>query len=289
MKFHMVLPLLLSLLACSTQGSKQQAINSGDSNRCETVTTSRTWKYCVSESLSSNKTEVLYYFHGGGGSELSWDDSNNYTAEIKKYWNSNGHHPPVVVTVSFGDIWLLAQKNSSEQSGLYEVFKIEVIPYIESKVLGQKPVTRMLLGESMGSYNAAVLALRNPKMFRRAALLCPALDLFLPTSERDIENYAKQTGASLSYAKNAAQIASKFFDSPEAAQSNSPMFLINQSRTVDLPLYVSCGRQDQYGFYFGAEKFVQIAQSKNANVVWMPLEGKHCTADPDSVAKFLSQ
>jgi pimeloyl-ACP methyl ester carboxylesterase len=263
---------------------------SSPATQCGSIKISVPWKYCVSPGSPRNSGEVLYYLHGGGGNEESWEDKKNYTAEIKKYWVDQGYEQPTVVAVSFGSWWLLASKNSRELSGLYDVFRKEVMPTIENQILPKKPTSRILLGESMGGYNSARLILSEPKLFKRAALVCPALDVFLPASDDDIAEYRKRTGATAHYAKKGAKLAAAFFDTPEAARMNSPMALLQKFSKFQKPLYVSCGDKDEYGFYQAAARFAQVAKSKGSSVTWVPLPGgKHCDVEPLSVARFLTR
>ncbi|MGZ3710062.1 MAG: hypothetical protein ACXVBC_14165, partial [Bdellovibrionota bacterium] len=53
-------------------------------------------------------------------------------------------------------------------------------------------------------------------------------------------------------------------------------------------LYISCGQQDELGFYSGASEFAATAKNAGAQVQWVPLAGGHCAVDSDSLAAFLS-
>ena len=79
-----ILGLLLSMvfLRCA-----QIPLNSGKNGsvNCGDITTSVSWRYCVSRT-NNNLKDIIYYFHGGGGSEKSWASSKNYSALVRKLW-----------------------------------------------------------------------------------------------------------------------------------------------------------------------------------------------------------
>jgi len=90
--------------------------------------------YCLHVPASGPSGDIVYYLHGGGGSEFFWDDEWYYTRQIRKEWRETGAVVPVVVSVSFGRQWLLAEKNASQLSGLLEVFRDQVMPAVEERI-----------------------------------------------------------------------------------------------------------------------------------------------------------
>jgi len=123
----------------------------------EVCTAKSDYTYCIYKAKQGNNKNIAYYFHGRGGRPESWGQDKDFSLAIQHYWLKNKIKPPVVISVSFGKEWLLAPKLSSPQSGLYEKFKISVIPEVESKLF--KPEKRIVFGKSMGGLNALIAGL----------------------------------------------------------------------------------------------------------------------------------
>lgn len=259
---------------------------------CMHMKTSTDWSYCFTPGTGKNANKLIYYFHGGGGSAKSWLDSHNYPEGIRQYWKENAIDFPSVIAVSFGPMWLLANRSSNPKSGLYEVFQHEIVPFIESTLMKSKTKERIVIGESMGGFNAGTFALRNAKLFTKIALLCPALGLEDQASFSDIKSYIEATGADASYAHFLFKTRDEYFPSWQEAHAESPMALLNQldSEVQSPRFFLSCGDKDQYGFFEGAKQFVDILRQKRMNVIWKAeTGGKHCSLDLDELNKFLAQ
>jgi pimeloyl-ACP methyl ester carboxylesterase len=285
LKWTVLILLALPLTVCA---HSQPLNNSSLVTKCGSNSTAVPWKYCVTKTHEGDDTQIIYYLHGGGGNQKSWIDPQSYSAQIRKIWKSTGFKAPTVVTISFGTYWLLVNQNGQPQSGLYDFFIKEVIPHVESNLVDKPPTERMLLGESMGGFNAAQLALKSGNLFKKAALLCPMLYIPYP-SESSIEKYVKLTGGQTSAVKKIAGITNGLFPSEQSAMKEMPLTLAQQYLVKESPqFYISCGRQDEFGFFYGAEKFTDIAIKKGLTPLWLPLQGKHCSVDIKSVAEFLT-
>ena len=84
--------------------------------------------YCIHRAKQGVNGGVVYILHGRNLDENIWNDDAFYTAMIQKYWSDNLKIPPIVVSVSYGPIWLLTPKGLSEKSGLLETFVNRTIP-----------------------------------------------------------------------------------------------------------------------------------------------------------------
>lgn len=120
--------------------------------RCESNRIGQNYKVCVYENPNSTNNDVLYKMHGLGGNELQFFEDERWI-ETLRLW---GNRSPKVVTLSYGRFWLLAEANSSRVSGLFEHFVDTIMPLAESE-LGLVNPRRLLLGNSMGGFNAAQL------------------------------------------------------------------------------------------------------------------------------------
>jgi len=267
----------------------RQAFNETKSS-CGEEKGARSWKYCVTPGTGAHQDTVIYYFHGGGGNERNWIDPHNYTKEIRKTWSEKKFDTPTVVTVSFGGYWLLAAKNKQKPSGLYEVYRDEVMPKIEKTILPRPPKERWILGESMGGFNGGSFGLREPQLFTKMALVCPGVGIGGGLSKVQLDDYVKQTGAHRWYAERIFEFGKTFFDTPEEAAAQSPLALLqnfDKKANPQLKLFLSCGRKDEYGFFKSSENFVKTAQDKGLSVEWHPVDGGHCSLDTAALAAFL--
>lgn len=289
-RFLFLFIITYSSVACSH--SKLQTNIQSTGSICGKVKTSTEWSYCFTPGSGSNANKLIYYFHGGGGDEKGWLRPSNYPEGIREHWKKTGIDAPSVISVSFGPMWLLASRSENPKSGLYEVFKNEVVPYVETNLMKIKVEERIAIGESMGGFNAGTFALRNTDLFNKIALLCPAVGAENQSSLSDINKYIQETGAEKSYAKFLFKIRDEYFSSWSAAYSESPIKLVdNLSRKGKLPkFFLSCGDKDQYGFFHGAEQFVNILKSKEIDVVWSPeAGGSHCSLNLIELNIFLNQ
>ncbi|NQZ12240.1 MAG: hypothetical protein HRT35_34240, partial [Algicola sp.] len=68
------------------------------------------WSYCVNRASGEPASNTLvYHFHGRRGNETWWNDKYFYSGELYSDWKKSGASPPVVVSVSFGPLWLLKE------------------------------------------------------------------------------------------------------------------------------------------------------------------------------------
>jgi hypothetical protein len=111
-------------------------------------------RYCIYKAKQGTNGGLVYHLHGRNLDENGWNDDNFFTALVQMYWANRDRKPPVVVSVSYGPIWLLAPKGLGKKSGLLETFISQTIPKIETR-LGFVPSYRALAGESMGGCGAS--------------------------------------------------------------------------------------------------------------------------------------
>jgi pimeloyl-ACP methyl ester carboxylesterase len=260
-------------------------------------------RMCVYNTIDSTSTDVIYYLHGRGGRAESWADSDarSWPEKLRKEWQAMGAQAPKVVTISFGPMWLLADKNPSRLSGLLEVMVDRVLPVTEQYIGGTKG-RRMILGDSMGGFNSIQLALKTD-LFERAAILCAPMasgvDAFSPQPE--IEAWIRKSAAFAYYGESKSQpifqsvsemlfAVQQVWQNRANWQSADPLKL---AATVDkssapLEMYVNAGFYDRFALYEGNLEFVKILLGrKGVSVEWHPEWGDHCTIDIPSLARFL--
>lgn len=266
----------------------QSAYASDLTTSCEKVNEPIRWEYCLSKTEGSTNTDLVYHLHGAGENAHMWLNGRAGKA-VREYWDNNKINAPMVVTVSFGPGWLLATKNASKNSGLYDVFTQIIMPYIENNVLHGQFGKRLVFGYSMGGFNGSQLFLKNPELFKKVVLGCPALATVSPYAPAaDIDAYIARTKASRSMVEFMLAVVKQFYPDDASYQQDAPFTVADKSLSViSPPLHLSCGQSDGYGFHEGSEEFAKLAQSRGVQVTWVSLPGEHCVMDIPSAAAFL--
>lgn len=246
------------------------------------------WRYCVHKTNNTDESVYLYVLHGKDQSENFWLKGEFYAGLLQKDWQVTHARTPVVITISFGPLWLITPKMSDPRTGLLDNFKSEIFNVIEHK-LGP-PQERILMGASMGGLNALTLALHMPEKFARVASLCPPLYDISPFSPlRSIVDFMIRTGAKPQPMSTALGVGRLLFKNEEEWNRFSPLAVLQSLPELKNfpPLYLSCGLWDEFGNFPAVEKFSESATSKGVNVVWRPNSGDHCAVDIQSLANFL--
>lgn len=246
------------------------------------------WKYCIYRYNDSSE-DVMFYFHGINGNERSWENG-PLEQKVLAHWRQMRVAPPVIVSVSFGPTWFLAEKNKSPQSGLYNYFFSNVLPNLQEKLKGLNTQKVYLMGLSMGGFNAAQLYLKEPQLFDRVSLICPAMAQVSPhASVNDLQNYINTTGADPQLVHQMIGLARMFFPTEDDWKKHSPNLLAISHGKANLPpAHVSNGTADAWGFYHGNLAFVSSLKQKGARVTnQYTLNGGHCDADASYIANNL--
>lgn len=273
----------LTVLTCTTEVGAFQT-NRPDQACFRASADNRSYSYCVHQVEGSINPDVVYYFHGAYGSAQDWTNS-VYYQRIYEAW---GAQAPTVISVSYGSLWLLAEKNSSARSGLFNHFVETALPAIE-KARQLQPARRLLAGASMGGFNAVQLYLKKPELFSKVLLLCPALAKLTPySSTAAVNEYINRTRASRSAIWNFLYLGQLYFPNEEAYKAADPFVLVQSHVGEFSPsLLVTIGLQDEYGFFEGSADFSDQAELTGANAAYVPLEGKHCSWDWSSATQFI--
>jgi len=257
-------------------------------------------QYCIHPSETGGNNDIVLHLHGKGGSEKTWGESYFYTSQIRTYWKQQGLKTPTVITLSYGPVWLLAQKNAQAAGGLLDLVIARDLPELEGLIGGVKG-RRIVMGESMGGFNATQLALKT-KLFDKAVILCaPMAEGISPFSEKSRIDQFIQDSVALKYYTDAGEpelvaksvselsfVVKLFFDTEADWQKADPLILARQEVIrADMPIYVAAGFYDRYAAYEGNERFSQILQERGFNLEWRAQWGGHCAMDIPSLAQFL--
>lgn len=197
--------------------------------------------YCVQKGSDT----VLYYLHGAGQSHRSWSKW-SVARNLEKEFAKNGVPVPTVVSVSFGQYWILKNGDRLER------FTDIAMPYIEKRI--GVPKRRWLWGLSMGGFNAAQLLLRYPKMWSTVVLSCPAITPLSPYAEaEEIQEYIARNEADPRKVRWMLSFSRKAFGEREWPE-HDPLALASNAPALP-PVFIECGDKDEYGFYEGARSF----------------------------------
>lgn len=252
--------------------------------------------YCIHKPMDSESSDVVYYFHGLGGNEKYWSQENYYPAQIREVWRHHHAAFPTVISVSFGPVWLLAQKNSSHVSGLFELFTQKVMPLLENQIGGVKG-RRLVVGESMGGFNTLQVAMKTHLFDKAAALCAPMSELSPFASQADVDAYVKASAAYAYYLESqptlvaasvqkSIQLATTFYPKPSDWASADPLELATGFHSVS-QFYLAIGFYDQYASYNANLKFAGILKENGVQIELRPQWGGHCAIDIPSLAQFL--
>lgn len=254
--------------------------------------------FCTHIPKDSRNLDLVYYLHGRGNNEKTWNETNYYPEQIRQQWKRTREDFPTVVSISFGGVWLLAEKNASDMSGLWEVFLKQIMPIVEKAVGGVKG-KRVLVGESMGGFNSAQLALKT-SLFARAAILCAPMSEVSPfASDAEIQSWIEKSSAWKVYKDSAPdnvkstvdgiiQLSKAFYPTQADWDRANPIILARNANADAAPrFYVAAGFYDPYLTYEGNQAFYKALLAKGVNVDWRPQWGGHCSMDIPSLARFI--
>jgi hypothetical protein len=291
-KFWIVLLILIGVSFyiwnfISSRPGEQKVTYEPSIKECFSVENEST-RYCVHKAKQGNNGGIVYHLHGRNLDEHTWNDDTFYTSLIQNYWATSNRIPPIVVTVSYGPIWLLTKKGSLEKSGLLDRFILGTIPKIEAQ-LAMTPTYRAVMGESMGGLNSLIAGLSYPLVFNRVAALCPSVYRVSPfDSFRTIWNEIKVTGAEIRVIGGLILLAREYVSNVSEWEAIRPLTLIkNLDSQAKIDIYLSAPLYDRYGLFSGASDMADIAKSRGLSLKWHPLYGGHCAVDINSIGEFL--
>ena len=251
-------------------------------------------RYCIARQERSRNPDVLYYFHGLNDDENFW--LKELGLPLYARWRERGVDAPTVVSISvhnyrLGNFWLLVDKNDqSTESGYLSRTVLGAIPEVE-KILGGVRGKRLLMGASMGGFNAAQLYIHYGHLFSRVALVCPAITTVSPFApDAEFAAYRERTGASWYNVEGSVHLVKRVLPTEALYQQQAPL---NQARkklnSKSAPLHVSCGSDDEYGFQEGSRVLADVARANGVSVTFqlLPPGTRHGVPHGASVADFL--
>ncbi|UYL08267.1 alpha/beta hydrolase-fold protein [Bdellovibrio sp. SKB1291214] len=242
-------------------------------------------KYCINHVDRLRNQDIVYVFHGISASAESWFTKED-TRAISKLWLKKGYEP-TVISISFGPVWMLVENEKYRYlSTLYN----QIMPYLEYQLGGLGFGKRMVIGQSMGGFNAAEATLRMPGYFWKALLLCPALTVLGPfATAQEIKEYKERTHAESVLVDSIVKISKQYIVDQNDWDRHDPMKLLaSYPQGFMKPLYyVSTGRGDNFGFQEGSQIFANLAKKYGFQAQWAPVFGFHCNFNRQGAADFI--
>jgi predicted esterase len=276
---------------------------------------SKTYPQCTfaiyREPSGYDENTVLYYFHGTSGNESSWFQASR---GLVRMWRNKNAKFPQVVSVTFGTDWLLFPEKVSERGVHLETFVHDLIPEIEQQ-LGSKIQKRLLYGFSMGGANAAQLFFRCPQLFEKSVIVSPKIYL-IPINASQKEIYELSSTLSVHNTGIRDWIKINILSKLNIFISNIVTKNINEElaqlqwniqnqelwpeadilrnikhapKNGNKSVYISCGIQDGYCFFPGAELLSKMAAKNGYNVTFDILEGGHMMLNESHIVSFLEE
>lgn len=281
--------LLLLLTSCTHKTLREPAQAASARVQCGTGSLGwmSSYSWCVSTPAGAPASgHVLYYLHGNGGNEKSWATAEH--DQLASQWRKYANAPSAVVTVSFGSSWFLTQSAQ-------ENFVRKVMPEVEAR-LGFAVKKRSLLGESMGGFNASVLALAPQRPFERIAIVCPAVYNINPhASAREISQFvARQpAGTNTKFILKWFDKQRGFYRSAAEFEALNPVRMPERLTSSSTPLFLLGDEKDSLGVYEGALVMAKAAQKRGLNVQWLSIPNadhcQHTPASSEALAAFLAR
>lgn len=244
-----------------------------------------TYKWCVYKDSTVRSSTVLYYFHGNAGSERSWGSADHN--QLSQKWGTGTDAPAAVITISFGSNWFLNDK-------LQKIVTDSAMPAAEAQ-LNFSVRTRVLLGESMGGFNASVMAQQSRPVFDRIAIVCPAIYNINPYAHgSDVRAFINNQpeGINTSFIHKWLGKQRDYYSSGEEFNAIDPTQWTERISDRRFPLYLQANQNDPLGVHDGALLMAKAARARKLNIQWTSLPNTgHCQqtqASMQALARFIS-
>lgn len=183
-----------------------------------------------------------------------------------------------IVVISYGHLWLLTNYPGREKdpaNATVDIFKSRIVPFIESKHNPAKPY--VVMGHSMGGFNAATLCAAQPDMWSKCVLVNPLLPSWDPFQKTLLDEFHVENPFSfLNCLADLQQLLRclgreliKANFSEEDWRTTKPMVLLNKTTGLRKAFVTAC-KGDVLVDFDGSKQWAELAKSKNADSTWEP-------------------
>lgn len=254
------------------------------------------FEYCLKD-LGGNPEpqDIIYFWHGVGGGASNIFSVIHPQSDMYDVVVSRGlEKAPLFVGMSFGPQALVPVEVTATSPASLNELTQELFPEIEKRFgydLKKQPLTRHMMGLSLGGFNALNTVAFQPKEFSSLIALCPALLTFNPFSREEFKDYLQRHKGIIKRAKAEYMIymLKEKFKTYPVWMGRNPLEHLKNGKYQNMPVYLSTGLQDEYGFMEGAEAFTRLSPGKvGQGSVFAPIDGDHCFFDAGALQMFLS-
>ncbi|MBI5201880.1 MAG: hypothetical protein HY925_09870 [Elusimicrobia bacterium] len=220
---------------------------------------------------------LMVFLHYSTGDERSFGTIGIGRSFYARY-KLKGKTPPRVLTLSYGENWLLSHDPGQRQVVTLSAFDSLI------KELEPNAKRRFAWGMSMGGYNAAELTLGTPG-WNGAAISCPALHPANPFDDALEAPLEKLPGAVPATVRDGRALFTTRLKDPGTWERENPLALVRSGSAI--PMLIEINTKDDYGFLTGARALKDALESAGRPPVYRELPGTHCVIGAASVADFL--
>lgn len=243
--------------------------------------------YCLTP---GSKTRTLVFFHGIMNDRNGWNGKAGRL--LTKSFKALKAEPPTVLTVSMGRIFFLSGRRlANGMTDVEEVTQtlVRIVKRLQlSNFEGESSLD--LMGDSMGGNNSLHVFMRNPELFRRFAMICPAnsrVSPFAPTVtwERNL----RDEGANYVYSMALRKTLQHFYENEATWESESPLKFIQKSykpMAKPGPIFIGIVEHDPYGFNKVESDLADLLKANGHDVTFTRTDAGHCYIDSEPLAKF---
>lgn len=267
---------LLILAACSTAPAVHSVGHSAlvDCQKFDGA------NYCVTFDPASTNQDEIVALHGFMDDEHMFQKSyfKDAVKQAKEFIGLYGNNPPKIITISYGRSWMLTplSRYSSPQKA--------TVPHILSvlaEIEHRYPLRgrRMGFGISMGGFNLTQVALRNPGLFEKIALVNPFFNKCDPFKIWTINNGCVK--CTIELIVNARNVIIANFPTPELWAEVDPLPLLVKSSGLP-KMIVTDGTNDGFLFYYKAQEF-----AATSGATWIPTSFDHVHWPVKDIWEFL--
>ena len=244
----------------------------------------RTFSYCARQGPAGTgpNAKLIYFMHGLGQSADVITSNDAVRALLDSLAKVAGDGMPTIISISLGADGVFADLTQQV---------VDLLPSIEAKVApGSQTPVRISMGASMGGHNSLRLAGQAPEKFRSIVALCAAVGTFNAYDPAAVADYEKRNESVID--RKALESALDAFKhtikTSEQWAANNPFRFLQAGAYDKLPVFLSVGRSDQYGFLEGNREFKGALEKRaGASVEFHEVEGPHCVFDPVATIKFI--
>jgi pimeloyl-ACP methyl ester carboxylesterase len=248
---------------------------------CGSESTPVPWTYCVHRSPGSDSRDLLVHVHGRRGTARWWNDTTYYTGTLYEHWHSSNAAPPTVVSISFGPLWVLLGDTATAFEPVLERATERAAVWA-----GHDFERTMLVGESMGGYNALLAGLDHADRFDKVAALCPPLSTESPFGAAALDRLGE---SSLREGFMLLAFSRAFFEDDADWREHDPVARLLGGETFQPSLHVSCGTRDPWGCTSGARAVTEALEAQGQTPELTLLDEGHCAVDEAKLAAFLAE